>query len=115
MKKFFSLSLLIIIVFLVLSRASNSNNYEVYLSRVADNLYRAENTDLYIETRYCYVYAYYQKAVVSDDGRLFFEGDGEPYDIEAIYRGVKPSVFGTKGVMNGKVGALDLILIPINF
>jgi hypothetical protein len=47
----------------------SSGSYDVNVTRKANNLYRADGTGSYILTRYCYEYAYSQKAVLRYDGR----------------------------------------------
>lgn len=38
--------------------------YSVELTRVDDNFYKIEGTSMYIETRYCYEYAYRKDAIL---------------------------------------------------
>lgn len=38
--------------------------YSVELTRVDDNFYKIEGTSMYIETRYCYEYAYREDAIL---------------------------------------------------
>lgn len=40
------------------------DTYEVTLTRIDTNLYRIDNTKFYIETQYCYEYAYRDDAVL---------------------------------------------------
>jgi hypothetical protein len=46
----------------------SSGSYDVYVTRKAKNLYRADGTGTYILTRYCYEYVYSQKAVLRYNG-----------------------------------------------
>lgn len=39
-------------------------NYEVTVTRIDSNIYRVEQTDYIIVTKYCYEYARYQKAIL---------------------------------------------------
>lgn len=47
----------------------SSGSYDVSVTRKAKDLYRADGTGTYILTRYCYEYAYSQKAVLRYSGR----------------------------------------------
>lgn len=44
-------------------------DYSVEVKREESNLYSIRTADLYIETRYCYEYAYYDKAVLTINSR----------------------------------------------
>lgn len=54
--------------------------YKVRLTRKGSNLYKVEQTDLYVETKYCYEYATYEEAILKvtssygyTKGTLIFE------------------------------------------
>jgi hypothetical protein len=47
----------------------SSGSYEVSVTRKAKDIYRADGSGSYIVTRYCYEYAYSQKAVLRYNGR----------------------------------------------
>ncbi|MDN3676289.1 hypothetical protein QWY90_03075 [Flavobacterium paronense] len=40
------------------------DTYKVKLTRKGSNLYKVEQTDLYIETKYCYEYATYEEVIL---------------------------------------------------
>lgn len=40
------------------------DTYKVKLTRKGSNLYKVEQTDLYIETKYCYEYASYKEGIL---------------------------------------------------
>ncbi len=42
----------------------DTDSYKVKLTKKASNFYKVEQTDLYIETRYCYEYANYEEAIL---------------------------------------------------
>jgi len=46
----------------------SSGSYDVSVTRKAKDLYRADGTGTYIVTRYCYEYAYSQKAILRYTG-----------------------------------------------
>lgn len=55
-------------------------DYKVNVTRKANNLYKVEGTDYYIETNYCYEYSYSDEAILSIEsqygytkGKLFFK------------------------------------------
>ena len=41
-----------------------TGTYSVRISRVASNFYKIDRTDYYIETKYCYEYAYYEEVIL---------------------------------------------------
>ena len=59
--------------------------YKATVSREGQNLYRVEYTprDLYIKTRYCYVYCYYEEVLIDSDRMvLHFLDSNDECDIE---------------------------------
>lgn len=59
--------------------------YRVTVSREATDLYRVEDSvgDMYIKTRYCYVYTYYEDALIDTDRMvLHFLDSDEACDID---------------------------------
>ena len=42
----------------------DTGNYSVRVSRVGSNFYRIDKTDYYIETKFCYEYAYYEEVIL---------------------------------------------------
>lgn len=53
--------------------------YKATVSRQAQDLYRVEfiGRDLFVKTRWCYVYAYYEEALIDSDRMVihFFDSD----------------------------------------
>lgn len=41
-----------------------AGKYKVSLTRKGSNIYKVENTNFWIETRYCYEYAFYKEAIL---------------------------------------------------
>jgi hypothetical protein len=41
-----------------------AENYEVNLTRKGSNVYKIDGKDIIIQTRYCYVYAYSEEAIL---------------------------------------------------
>ena len=72
---------------MLLSGIARAELYRVTVSRDADNLYKVENSpnDIYIKTRYCYVYCYYEDALVdTDDMVIHFLDSNEECDIDKL-------------------------------
>ena len=72
---------------ILLSGLAPAELYRVTVSREASNLYRVEYSpsDVYIKTRYCYVYCYYEDAVVdTDDMVIHFLDSDEECDIAKL-------------------------------
>jgi len=67
-----------------------AGDYSVNITRVGSNVYRVTSTDIYIETRYCYEYVYYEDAILrlvgpySSSNELVF-ANGEAYPVRGIY------------------------------
>lgn len=38
--------------------------YSVHVTRIGSNFYQIDRTDYYIETKYCYEYAYYEEVIL---------------------------------------------------
>lgn len=71
----------------IVAGVGSAELYRVTVSREAQNLYRVDSTsgDLYIKTRYCYVYCYYEDALVDTDRMvLHFLDSEEECDIEKL-------------------------------
>lgn len=51
-----------------------SGNYEVTVKRIDSNTYQVVGTDLIIITKYCYEYAYNEKAVLQYTGYSYTKG-----------------------------------------
>ena len=70
-----------------LSVLARAELHRVTVSRDADNLYKVDNSpnDIYIKTRYCYVYCYYEDALVDiDDMVIHFLDSDEECDIDKL-------------------------------
>lgn len=51
-----------------------SGNYEVTVKRIDSNTYQVVGTDLIIITKYCYEYAYNEKAILQYTGYSYSKG-----------------------------------------
>ena len=70
-----------------LAASSSGGLYRITVSREAQNLYRVDYTsrEIYIKTRYCYVYAYFEEAIVDDERMVIhFLDSGDDCDIARI-------------------------------
>ncbi|RPJ10608.1 MAG: hypothetical protein EHM36_03115 [Deltaproteobacteria bacterium] len=69
--------------------SSTAGYYKVYVRRLDQDLYKDQNSGLYIKTRYCYEYAYGAEALLKDggayDSKLIFESGGA-CDVESIFK-----------------------------
>ena len=67
---------------------SSSANYTVSVTRKSSNLYKVDGQDVFIETRYCYVYAYSEESIINSSGhddKLIFFHSNEHCDIKAVF------------------------------
>jgi hypothetical protein len=61
------------------------DRYRATVTREDDNLYRVESSGLYVKTRYCYVYCYYEDALIdTDDMVIHFLDSEEECEIDKI-------------------------------
>jgi hypothetical protein len=78
---------LLALPFLLAGSPAHAELYRVTVSREAQNLYRVDyaSKDVYIKTRYCYVYCYYEEALVDTDRMVIHFLDSEDEcDIEKV-------------------------------
>jgi hypothetical protein len=62
--------------------------YQVNVTRKGSNVYRVDGKSIIIQTRYCYVYAYSEEAILKSNGYggdLIFISSRDKCDIKAIY------------------------------
>jgi hypothetical protein len=66
-----------------------ADNYEVSVTRKESNLYKIDTMNIYIQTRFCYEYVYFQDAVLMMSGRtgeLVFSGRSRARcDVVGVY------------------------------
>jgi hypothetical protein len=104
---------------LLCSSVSDAGTYEVTVTRKATDLYKVDGTSFYVETRYCYEYAYSEEAILkytSDYGYrrgfLLFLDSERSYDIAEVYSEVTPAS-GTKILTAyGELEDVDVLLVP---
>ena len=78
---------LLALVLLLAGNTIHAELYRVTVTRDAQNLYRVDYVPgkVYIKTRYCYVYCYYEEALVDSDRMVIHFLDSEDEcDIESI-------------------------------
>jgi hypothetical protein len=61
----------------------NITTYDV--SRLDDDVYEVQGQNLIVVTLYCYVYATYETAVITDDRIIFIDSNDE-CDVKGVYR-----------------------------
>ena len=77
---------------------SLADDYQVSITRKGSNLYKVTGKDIYIFTRYCYEYVYYEDAILRMNGYLgeiIFLDEGEKCDVKAVYgpAEIKPGTY----------------------
>lgn len=84
-------AILIFTIILLIGLVTAQDYYRVTVTRKDRNLYKIENTRLYVQTQYCYEYAYYDKAILRIDnkygftiGKLIFDS-GTTCDVKEIF------------------------------
>jgi len=71
----------------IATTALASDFYKVNVTRKDKDLYLDHNSGVYIVTRYCYEYAYYEDALLrwdGFDGKLIFDGPGRDCDVKKL-------------------------------
>ena len=65
-----------------------AENYEVNLTRKGSNVYKIDGKDIFIQTRYCYVYAYSEVAILKTSGyggEVIFFDSKDKCDVKAVF------------------------------
>lgn len=65
-----------------------ADDYKVSVTRKGSNLYKVTGKDIYIYTRYCYEYVYYEDALLRMNGytgEIIFLEEGEKCDVVAVF------------------------------
>ena len=65
-----------------------AENYEVSLTRKGSNVYKIDGKDIIIQTRYCYVYAYSEEAILKTSGyggEVIFFDSKDKCDVKAVF------------------------------
>jgi hypothetical protein len=65
-----------------------AENYEVNLTRKGSNVYKVDGKDIIIQTRYCYVYAYSEEAILKSSGyggEVIFFDSKDKCDVKAVF------------------------------
>lgn len=78
------------------SSAAAAERYQVSLTRKDSNLYKVDGQPFWIQTRYCYVYAYDEDAVLNSDEVVFLD-DTEKCDVKRILKEMRTTA-GTYNV-----------------
>ena len=76
------------------SVAAASDYYKVEVTRKSDNLYEVVGRGIYVITRFCYEYVYYEDAILKIDSQVgytigeivFVQSGGAKCDIEKIVK-----------------------------
>ena len=84
---------LLVSMFIVAS-AGATEYYKVQVTRKSDNLYEVVGQGIYVITRYCYEYVYYEDAILKIDSPygytageiIFVKSPGSKCDIEKLVR-----------------------------
>jgi hypothetical protein len=71
-----------------ISVGAMADNYEVSVTRKGSNLYKVDGKNIFIHTRYCYEYVYYEESFLKMNGRsgeIIFTDSGGKCDVKAVY------------------------------
>lgn len=90
-------------------------DYSVRLTRKGQDLYKDENSSIYIQTQYCYEYCNYEEAILKSSGygygKIIFK-NGNEYDVRGIYNSIKPDYHTMILTKMGTLEEAELILVP---
>ena len=79
---------LLVAALTVFSGRASAENYEVSLTRKGSNIYRVSGKDIIVQTRYCYVYAYSEDAILKSSGyggEVIFLDSKDKCDVKAVF------------------------------
>lgn len=65
-----------------------AGDYDLSVTRKGSNLYKVDGKDIYIHTRYCYEYVYYEDSLLrmsGTTGKIVFIDEGSSCDVKAVY------------------------------
>ena len=81
-----SFNLLLVAILIPLSGWAGT--YELNVTRKGQNIYRVDGKGVFIQTRYCYVYAYSEEAILRSTGYggdLIFVDSRDKCDVKAVF------------------------------
>ena len=116
-KILFSIACCIFVVLSISILFAMSSDYEIQITRKYQNLYKVDNTDIWIQTKYCYEYSYSENVILKYAGYGYSRGElifknGSKYDVEEIYEGTQVNK-GTKAITKrGNIEEIETILVP---
>jgi len=59
---------IILLIATFLSISALADNYEVSVTRKGSNLYKVDTKNIFVHTRYCYEYVYYENSILRMNG-----------------------------------------------
>ena len=65
-----------------------ADNYEINVTRKGSNLYKVTGENIFIHTRYCYEYVYYEESFLRMNGysgEIIFTNSGDKCNVKAVY------------------------------
>lgn len=88
MKRLNQLAGVLVTTLIAISAPAFADNYEVSLTRKGSNIYRVSGKDIIVQTRYCYVYAYSEDAILKSSGyggEIIFLDSKDKCDVKAVF------------------------------
>lgn len=77
---------LLLYLMIVVSGAAFGEKYSVSLTRRSGNFYQIDGKEIFVQTRYCYVYSYGEDAVLDTDlGAVHFLDSNDRCDVATYY------------------------------
>lgn len=79
---------LLILAAFIMPSIAIADNYEVSVTRKGSNLYKVDGKNIFIHTRYCYEYVYYESSFLKMQGysgEIIFTDSGGKCDVKAVY------------------------------
>jgi hypothetical protein len=73
---------------MVVAGTAVAGDYDLSVTRKGSNLYKVDGKDIYIHTRYCYEYVYYEDSLLrmsGTTGKIVFIDEGSSCDVKAVY------------------------------
>lgn len=73
---------------MVVAGTTVAGDYDLSVTRKGSNLYKVDGKDIYIHTRYCYEYVYYEDSLLrmsGTTGKIVFIDEGSSCDVKAVY------------------------------
>ncbi len=83
-----NMKLIIASILALAAATASASDYDVYVTRKGQNVYKVDGKEVYIHTRYCYEYVYGEESLLrmnGSSGKIVFLDEGASCDVQGVY------------------------------